>query len=271
MSQWKRMSLSNVDAQRWDACVQRHNSEVFSEWWYWIAVCPSWQAWVKGDYEEVLAFPIERKWMVIPLMRTPLYVKWLEGNAQQLRWLIQSNWALKKIHVPFELEGAHPRMFQLLRLDQQWGPSKELAKNLRKAEAEDFQFVASVEWLEYESFMQKHHPYPWPPKQRQRMRALFQAAITRGTGCIAGVQMNGIWAAMQFYIHSRDKAYLIQNAVSSTLRNREPMPFLLHSLLKQWQGQAPITSVNFMGSHNPGVARFNEKFGAQTTHYWEYQ
>jgi hypothetical protein len=81
--------------------------------------------------------------------------------------------------------------------------------------------------------------------------------------------MNGHWAAMQFYISDHSKAYLIQNVVSGDWRNREPMPFLLNVLFSQWQQSHIPVRVNFMGSNNQGVARFNEKFGALSIHYWE--
>jgi hypothetical protein len=48
------------------------------------------------------------------------------------------------------------------------------------------------------------------------------------------------------------------------------MPFLLNTLFAKWQAQSAHFYVNFMGSNNPGVARFNEKFGAHTAHYWEF-
>lgn len=264
------MSLSKVDADRWDSCVRSRNGEVFAEFWYWNAVCNAWQAWVKGDYEDVLALPIERKWGIVPFMRTPLYVKWLEGDAKQLELLIHSFFGFKRVHVPFEMSGAQQRQIQLLYLNPSWTPSKELAKNLRKAESEHADFIESVDWDEYRAFMLKNHPYNWPPKQQQVMKSLYDAAIARGFGKIAGVKMNGQWAAMQFYIRTESKAYLIQNAVSLDLRNREPMPFLLNALFMKWQAGADSTAVNFMGSNNTGVARFNEKFGAVSRHYWEY-
>jgi len=47
------------------------------------------------------------------------------------------------------------------------------------------------------------------------------------------------------------------------------MPFLMNTLFRQWQQNDVPGTVNFMGSNNPGVARFNEKFGALSMHYWE--
>lgn len=270
MSQWKLVPLSKVDANRWDSCVRSRNGEVFAEFWYWNAVCKSWQAWVKGDYEDVIALPIERKWGIVPIMRTPLYVKWLEGEAEQLHHLIQSFFGFRKVHCMFEMKGAQKRQFQRFDLQPDWMPTRELVKNIRKAEIENPQYVQSLNWQQYADFMSQNHPYEWPVAQQETMRKLYETASERGVGNISGVKMNDEWAAMQFYIRDESRAYLIQNAVSVSKRNREPMPFLLHTLFLEWLRELKSVDVHFMGSNNPGVARFNEKFGAKTIRYWEF-
>jgi hypothetical protein len=269
MYSWRIVPKSEIDPDRWDTCTRAHNREIFSEYWYWNAVCSEWQAWVKGDYEDVLAIPIKRKWGIIPVMRTPLYVKWLEGDRIQLKQIIRAFTGLRGVHVPFEMEGATRMSFQELKLDSTWKPSKELAKNIRKAEAENAEFIESVPWEDFFSFMQQNHPYAWPSVQQKTMHNLFLKSVERGSGKIAGVKMKGQWAAMQFYICQDSRAYLIQNAVASDWRKREPMPFLLNQLFGTWMLQAAYVKVNFMGSNNAGVARFNEKFGATSGSYWE--
>jgi hypothetical protein len=269
MSQWKLVSKANLDSDRWDACTRAYNREVFSECWYWNAVCSEWQAWVKGDYEDVLAIPSKRKWGIIPVMRTPLYVKWLEGDHDQLQQILRTFFGLRRVHIPFEIDGATRMSFQELKLDSAWKPSKELAKNIRKAEAESPEFIESVSWDDFYYFMKRNHSYAWPRIQQDTMHRLFVKSFERGSGKIAGVKMNGRWAAMQFFIYQSSKAYLIQNAVAPEWRNREPMPFLLNRLFRNWALQTKEMKVNFMGSNNVGVARFNEKFGAITNSYWE--
>ena len=234
-----------------------------------MAVCNSWQAWVKGDYEEVLALPVEYKWGIIPMMRTPLYVKWIEGNEQQIKERTNSFIGFKRIHTCIELPRAKQLQVQTLQLDAEWTASKELLKNVRKAERENPEFVASVDWSTFYSFMQKHHPYKWPAVQQRCMEALFEVSTDKNFGRIVGVKLNNDWAAMQFFVMRRGRAYLIQNVVASQLRSHEPMAFLLYNLLLKWQQESSTTQVNFMGSNNQGVARFNEKFGAQTKTYWE--
>jgi hypothetical protein len=47
------------------------------------------------------------------------------------------------------------------------------------------------------------------------------------------------------------------------------MPWLLHQLFLHCRSIELETRVNFMGSSNPGVARFNEKFGTSNKTYFE--
>jgi hypothetical protein len=75
---------------------------------------------------------------------------------------------------------------------------------------------------------------------------------------------------MQFYIFHRSKAYFIQNVVVSSWRNSEPMSFLINRLFSEWQQSNEYVKVNFMGSANPGVARFNQKFGANSLLFWDF-
>ena len=269
MSEWKCVSHKRIDAARWDACIERQGGEVFSEAWYWNAVCKTWKGWIKGDYEAVIPWPLQHKFAVIPSLKTPLYVKWIEGDEAQIKQALGKYRGLKKIHLLFERPGAKPRQVQLLQLNSSWQPSSELTKNLRKAEKSNPLWVEQIGWGDFQAFMRAHHRYSWPNIQQQTMERLWEKASAMQRGRICGVKMNGEWAAMQLYIEHRNRLYLIQNAVSSAWRSLEPMPWLLHRLFVQCIERRENTRVHFMGSSDAGVARFNHKFGAVDNVYFE--
>jgi hypothetical protein len=270
MSEWKCVSHKRIDAARWDACIECQDGEVFSEAWYWNAVCKTWKGWIKGDYEAVIPWPIKQKFLVIPILKTPLYVKWIDGDEGQITHALKQFRGIKRIHLPFPQPRALEKVVQVLNLDYSWKPSQELARNLRKAEKSNPEWVESVGWEEFCLCMQMHHPYPWPNFQQQTMQHLYEAARASGRGGICGVRINNEWAAMQFYIFHRSKAYFIQNVVVSSWRNSEPMSFLINRLFSEWQQSNEHVKVNFMGSANPGVARFNQKFGANSLLFWDF-
>jgi hypothetical protein len=267
--EWKLLPHKKIDAALWDACVERQDGELFSEAWYWNAVCQSWKGWVLGNYEAVIPWPVHHKLAVIPTLKTPLYVKWIEGEESHIRETLSRFRGIKKLHLRFEGNRSTEKQVQILQLSPQWEPSQELAKNLRKAEKSQPEWVQHVAWADFQGCMQRFHPYPWPNIQQQTMQRLYEAAYALGRGGICGVRMNNEWAAMQLYINHRGRLYLIQNVVNSHLRSHEPMPWLLNQLFLHCRSIESETRVNFMGSSNPGVARFNEKFGAFNTTYFE--
>jgi hypothetical protein len=267
--EWKLLPYKKIDTALWDACVERQDGELFSEAWYWNAVCKSWKGWVLGNYEAVIPWPVQHKFAVIPTLKTPLYVKWIEGEESHIRESLSRFRGIKKLHVLFEGNRSTVKQVQILQLSPQWEPSQELAKNLRKAEKSQPEWVQHVAWADFQAGMQRFHPYPWPNIQQQTMQRLFEAASALGRGAICGVRINNEWAAMQLYIHHRGRLYLIQNVVNSQLRSNEPMPWLLHQLFLHCRSIELETRVNFMGSSNPGVARFNEKFGTSNKTYFE--
>jgi hypothetical protein len=267
--EWKLLPYKKIDTALWDACIERQDGELFSEAWYWNAVCKSWKGWVLGNYEAVIPWPVHHKFAVIPTLKTPLYVKWIDGEESHIRETISRFRGIKKLHVLFEGNRSTEKQVQILQLSPHWEPSQELAKNLRKAEKSQPKWVQRVAWADYQAYMQRFHPYPWPNIQQQTMQRLFEAASALGRGAICGVRINNEWAAMQLYIHHRGRLYLIQNVVNSQLRSNEPMPWLLHQLFLHCRSIELETRVNFMGSSNPGVARFNEKFGTSNKTYFE--
>lgn len=265
---WKKIPLAEINADKWDHCIAAMRAPVFSELWYWQAVIPVFQTWVKGDYEEVLALPISRKWGIIPTMRMPLYVKWLVGNERKIAQHIRQFFGWKKVFVAFGSLKDPMHQFQALTLTADWSPSKELRKKIRKCEEAQYK-IEEATWHDFFLMMRDHHPYAWPLVQQQALRRLFDAASSRGKGRIVGVKKDNQWLAMQFLVESRDQVSLVQNVSDPAFRNDDPMSFLLCSVFEAMKSESAKKLINFMGSDHPGVAQYNRKFGAEDRCYWE--
>src|SRR5688572_25071693 len=51
-----------VNTARWDACIRNStNGMIYAYSWYLDAVCPGWEALVKGDYESVMPLTCGKK------------------------------------------------------------------------------------------------------------------------------------------------------------------------------------------------------------------
>ncbi len=265
---WKQIPVADIDSDRWDTCVAAMHAPVFAEFWYWQAIMPTFSAWVKGDYESVVAFPISKKWGLIPTMRMPLYIKWLVGEKEFMSIQLKRFWGWRKVFVPFESNGNRHQV-QVLKLNSDWALTKELKKKIRKCEDEQY-VVSEATWIDFMHMMRDHHPYAWPLVQQQTLHRLYDAAHVKGKGKILGVKKGEHWIALQFFVMSREQVSLIQNVSDSAYRNHDPMTFLLCSIFDTLKSSAVEMEVNFMGSDHPGVAQYNKKFGAEDKLYCEW-
>lgn len=266
---WQKIPHHAIDHEQWFNCLLRRGAPVFAEFWYWQSITDQFEAWVKGDYEDVVAIPRSRKWGVIPTMRMPLYVKWLSGDPTFIAEQIQKFWGWRKVFVDFDNHQGKSHQVQVMRLNRDWAPSKELRKKLKKCEDAQYQIVEAT-WNDFSLMMEAHHPYAWPLVQRQTLQRLYEASKARGLGMLKGVWNGEQWLSIQFYIQSRDQMSLIQNVSHPEFRNDDPMAFLLSHIFKKAQNQSSTMYVNFMGSDHAGVAKYNQKFGAENLGYWEW-
>ena len=228
---------------------------------------PDFSAWVKGDYESVVALPTVKKWGIIPTMRMPLYIKWLVGEKEFMSIQLKRFWGWRKVFVPFETNGTEHQV-QILKLNSAWVPTKELKKKVRKCEEEKY-VVSEASWSDFMHMMRDHHPYAWPLVQQQTLHRLYDAAHAQGKGKVVGVKKGDQWISLQIFVMSRDQVSLIQNVSDSAYRNHDPMTFLLCSIFESLKSTEMGKVINFMGSDHPGVAQYNKKFGAIDRSYWE--
>ncbi|MEY2938629.1 MAG: hypothetical protein RL062_1218 [Bacteroidota bacterium] len=268
---WVLLANDQIDRSRWDACVMRHQKSLFSLSWYWDAVFPHWSGYVLGDYESVIPWPKKLKWGFLPVLKTPLYVKWLEGDSVKLDLEVQRFFGVKKIHLGNSTLPGKKRVVQLLELDVHWTRSKELEKNYRRCVNHGGQYVEHVAWNAFEQMMLRYHPFDWKGQPQAIMRRLFENSSALGFGKIVGVKVGEEWAALQFVIEKDGEMCLIQNVVPSDLRHTAGMTLLLIELFERALSNQKSIRVNFMGSENENVAKFNRKFGAVDRDYSEIQ
>jgi hypothetical protein len=275
--EWKKIPSSEIDDQAWDACVAQNNGAIFSLSWYWRAVLPNWHGWVKGDYNAVMTDALVKKWGIINSNKTPLYVKYLECLGQNLHQeeqkkmlqKITGKGLLKSIHVQPGIELNGNVKIHRIQIAPYVGDniSRELKKNLQKAERENFKLDFNQTWERFAKFMKRHHPYDWPQTQQTKLEQLYQAGYERGMIKIAGLSCDGLMVAMQMYGIFNGTLYTIQNASDKDYRELHVMSFLIHHLMHEMHIQHQIRQIHFMGSSNKSVARFNKKFQATDLEY----
>ena len=275
--EWKKIPGSEIDAQAWDQCVAQNNGAIFSLSWYWNAVLPKWHGWIKGEYDAVMPDALVKKWGIINSNKTPLYVKYLEcigdsislEDKRNMLQKINGKGILKGIHVQPGMEiNGNVKMHRV-----QIAPfvgesiSRELKKNLQKAERENFKVDYDQSWERFAKFMKRHHPYDWPQTQQTKLEELYQAGHERGMIKIAGLSCDGLMVAMQIYGVFNGTLYTIQNVSDKDYRELHVMSYLIYHLMNEMHRQFQIKQIHFMGSSNKSVARFNKKFQATDFEY----
>ena len=275
--EWKKIPGSEIDAQAWDQCVAQNNGAIFSLSWYWNVVLPKWHGWIKGEYDAVMPDALVKKWGIINSNKTPLYVKYLEcigdsislEDKRNMLQKITGKGILKGIHVQPGMEiNGNVKMHRV-----QIAPfvgesiSRELKKNLQKAERENFKVDYDQSWERFAKFMKRHHPYDWPQTQQTKLEELYQAGHERGMIKIAGLSCDGLMVAMQIYGVFNGTLYTIQNVSDKDYRELHVMSYLIYHLMNEMHSQFQIKQIHFMGSSNKSVARFNKKFQATDFEY----
>ncbi len=274
---WKKIPASGIDTQAWDRCVVQNNGSMFSLSWYWSALLPKWHGWVKGEYEAVMPDALVKKWGIINSNKTPLYVKYIECIGEKLSLeekksmlqKITGQGILKGIHVQPGIEMKGDVKIHRVQIAPYVGEniSRELKKNLQKAERENFKVDFNQTWELFDKFMKRHHPYEWPQAQQTKLEQLFQAGHERGMIKIAGLSCDGLMVAMQMYGLFNGTLYTIQNASDRDYRELHVMSYLIHHLTMGIHSENIIKQIHFMGSSNKSVARFNKKFQATDLEY----
>jgi hypothetical protein len=267
------LERNKLDVERWNQCVQRSaKSDVYALSWFLDIVLPSWKGAVYGDYEFVMPLYRKHKWGIVPVFKTPYFIKELaiypEENAPVATFVTAFNSEFRKawfrdVTVSESLytslattaERAQYQVAPAWKLGE--FPTKELRKNVDGFELENAELTKELSFTEYREFIERYFPYPVAKNAWPMLEALSHISETQ----LCGVKTNGILIAVQMTMVSHNTIYFIQNATHSDFRRTRVMPWFMYHLVAQCEG---LTKVHFMGSNNETVASFNKKFGASS-------
>jgi hypothetical protein len=266
--EWIWLNGDELNHEKYDERIESRDSWPFMLSWYWDAVCHTWGAYVKGNYEDV--FPLCRKWKfgLIPMLVTPYCVKWIEGNKALAEHVISNVMALKNLSFPFDVADSELAIVQILSKNEQWNPSGDLKRNVKKAEKLGYRFNASGDWASFSRLMRKFHPYPWRKGDESTMERLYRRSSDLGYGFISEVKLDDEVVASYFYILWKSRLLFVQNVTHANHKGGSPMALLIYSILEKLSAEKIYPEVHFMGSANAGVAEYNKKFGAIDREYF---
>jgi hypothetical protein len=285
----KYLEHNYINLKKYDDCIRRDAQNlVYGLSWYLSALCPHWDALVLNDYDAVLPLPYKVKWGIkyfyrpFGLQQLGVFSKkklphktldaFILKATQQVRFF---DLFLNQEQQP-EIKNVklQAQQNQMLNLAQSYqsiykGYSQNLKRKLKKIDAKSLQLfendgpdvvISLFKDTKGKSLKLSEHFY-------RNMKKVMYLLFHKGTGKVYSIYggPNSLMAAV-FVIEHQGRCTLLSTAVSEHGKEYNAMAYLINEYIifkaenQQW--------LDFEGSNNPGIARFNHSFGAQDFTYW---
>lgn len=275
---------SELDTERWDACVDKAaNSRGYAQSWYLDAVYPDWHGIVVGNYDYVMPICPAKKWGFAYLLQ-PVYSQQhgiFPPPTPELRNAILLHILKKYKYIDINLNAMN-LMPTELQAHTEWKPnhllnlhdayasiqgrySSHCKRHLRKARKQ----LEVVNDLTVEDFMKlkaAQSGRAFTPKHRDALLRIISKSKHQGNGIVYGAydQHNELCAAA--FVLATPKRLVYLNGVSTPQGHTSGAMYTLIDQLIADHAQLPLL-LDFEGSAVPGIARFFEGFGAQPERY----
>jgi hypothetical protein len=268
---------SEIDAQKWNDCIQRYAMDIYNEYHFLNAVClDHWFGFVWGDYEKILPFYQKNKWGFIPYICMPPFCQKFDNRPlspsewQEAFTYLKSN-NLKLDYAVTENKNnenwENRRNYILNKTKKTTQETKDnysglLKKNLKRANSElCLNLELSHTGLEglldrlpmFQSLvLDKYAPNFWKLKGDLL------------NYCYATDSQTNQAIAILMYAKFSKKAYLLFPYTTEEGKRRQAMSFLLNALVED----DTIEIIDFEGSSIDSIANFYAQFGAVKQEYW---
>jgi hypothetical protein len=274
----------DIDKERWDAVLEAApNGNIFSYSWYLDALCDTWHALVRGDYEQVMPLPTAKK-MGVQYVFQPFFSRELGvfGTAaptdQEVAEFISAiPPAMKFIQVGFDLRPAstfksfdvEEVAFQQVNFDLDLAGirkrySTNAKRNAKKAPKAGM-YIAPLEdtKLIVELFKSNKGGQlgVFNDNDFSRLNTLMQNCLDRERGWGLGVyDEEGALHASAFFMLGQDCLVYLNGAADDLARKNGAMHYVIDYMIEQWHER--VSRLDFGGSKVPSVAKFYHTFGS---------
>ncbi|MCF8308950.1 MAG: GNAT family N-acetyltransferase [Bacteroidales bacterium] len=284
----------DVDTEKWDRCINKaYNGMVYGYSWYLDVVCKEWDALVEDDYYRVFPITANKK-AGIHYMYQPLFTQQLgifsqgilnEEITRQFLEAIPSKYRLIEINLNAfnkpDIEKAPSHYIENRNYELDLIPpyeeikkhySKNLKRNLKKAEKEGITFMKSVKPEDVIDIFRKHrgkYIKKLDSEAYRKLKHLIYVLIYRGRGQVWGAydSRNNMVAGAVF-VKSSHKWIFLFSGTSSDAREMGAMPYLLDRFI--FHNAHSNATFDFEGSNDENLARFYRSFGAKQCSYYQY-
>jgi len=277
----KHFKHSEIDRQKWDACIQNAcNPLVYAESWFLDIVSPNWEALVLDDYEYVMPLPVKRKYGLSFLVQPPLTQQLGVFSAHTIEECIVESFIQKLPYCSYHLDfneqnslrkGIKQHNF-ILNLKEDYSTifskySTNTKRNVKKTEFYSFEIktdVSANDFLEFYHNTEKNYAVAPDAKVNQ----LIRESIQKNRITIYGAyNSEHLLIAALCLLHSFNR--LIYWLPMSNKEGKETSAmFKIVDTIIQKNANSNLM-LDFYGSNVQSIARFYEGFGAKLTYYYE--
>lgn len=284
---------NEVDATKWDRCIDKSvNGMIYAYTWYLDLVNEDWEALVKNDYECVMPLTPGRK-MGISYLYQPNFTQQLgifsrmhltDELVQEFLDQIPKKYRFIQINL-----NTHNKINQTGSCFTPWltheldmirayenlsgGYSKNLKRNIKKAEAAHVNIVESVKPDTVINIFRENkgrHLTNLGNNEYDLLRRMIYVMIYKRRAKVYGAfnEVNELCAGA-FFVYSGRKVIFYFSATDESARQNGAMPFLIDHFIRRHAGSH--LTLDFEGSNDPNLARFYKSFGAKEVQYLHYE
>jgi len=284
---YKRQEIAN---DKWDALIDASfNGSIYAKSWYLDSTCKHWGAFIAENYTIAMPVPYVKKYglrfVLAPFFLQQLGVFSKEQLSSDTIALFEKRLRLFSPYVSYSFNSSFAAYSFLLSRDQKANHTiniacsyEELFKNYRRNTKRNLKkgvnaglVVKSSEQIDAYLTLVRASLHTEvegiKPYHYDNIRKIAEESFARKCGELLEVtNSEGAMVAIGFFVQHRGRHTFLVCASSEEGKKNNAMYLIVDAYLKKHAGNAE--TFDFSGSNIPGVAYFNEGFGAVDVPYF---
>jgi hypothetical protein len=278
-----------IDKKIWDNCIDKSiNKLPYAYSWWLDAVSPDWEALIEDDFKAVMPLTCKSKFG-FPYLYQPFFTQQLgifspdTITADELNYFldaipscyryidIQLNYANNPTNKDFQYTIRKNFTLDLTLPYIQLAANyhRNCRRNIQKALHSGFRVKQGPGPSVFTRFVYRHLDKQLTDLRKNFYPVLYKISaesIQNETGKIAGIyKPDGELVAAGWFVQSAGRCIFLVCASTPTGKKNQAMFMLVDHIIREKAGSGLI--YDFSGSNIPGVAYFNQGFGASQNNY----
>ena len=284
MHQLRKIKRKDLDLEKYSKAIEEAlNHRIYAEFWYLdILTNEKWECWVYGDYEVVMPIPLQYKFRIKfvlqPIFCQQLGVFYREEIPDELFREFEKKlhkYRVRAYHFNEEnTERYQPKGELKINHVLDLGlPYDEIRKSYNRNRRrklidlpEEFELNLSESVDDLVDLFQAEYPNLAKPNWMKSLRKMMKAAFDRGIGYQCRIENEEGLVAGLFYIKTHKRIFQLGAGRKKEIKDIGFFTIIIDHTIRLFS-QTPDFQFDFEGSSAPGIAMFNESFGAERKTY----